>query len=547
MAGSGPLAGPQTRGLQTSNLTPNVSLDTGAADGWNAIRQVGKRFDAVVDDVLTEKAVQAGAKEGAAVAAGEQEFKPRLALTDVGRARAQAVETAYLAGVKTDIDARENQLRRDHAYDPQAYEAASSAAVSGFIQGAPPKFAVAVEQYAKQRAASGFNAVADARMRKDQAEAAATITARETQITADLKDIAAVPGGEQTPDFLMKVRELDDLNTEKAANPLFNWTPEQAALKREAVFDEVTGTVVSRDVAAAYAEGGKGHAGYAEGMRKLSTLAEAPDSPLVGVDQGRKLRYVKQAKQNLDAIYAGDREQQRLLDEQERDARAEAREKVGEIRLNIMTGGASRSDIMNADIEDGQKASLLASMDAQARRDRTETRSAATQDRLAKATSYREYSDAAAAGTLSPAEIADARGAGLLSAGQARTLAAKRDKTLKPIVDDVMAPFADAARQPGMTIRGTAQLRARAEEEATNWARMNPGVGIDERLKVGGLIAKKYFGQGAGNSAPGPAGDKVTGAARSKVSQVQALNQLKGKIPDSEYRKRRKAIMDGTP
>lgn len=546
MAGSGPRAGPQQRGIETSNLTPGVNLDTGSAEGWNAIRQVGKRFDSVVDDVLTAKAIEAGTKEGADIAAGKREYKanPLLAFTDVGQARAAAVQTAYLAGMKTDVDARDAQLRRDHAFDPQGYEKASAAAVSGFIQGAPPKFAVAVEQYAKQRAASGYTSVADARLRKDQAESAATITARETQLTADLKDLAAVPGGEQTPDFLLKVRELDDLNTEKAANPLFNWTPEQAALKRENVFDEVTGVVVSRDVAAGYAEGGKGHPGYAEGLRKLSAMAESPDSPLAGLDPAKKLRYVKQAKANLDAIYAGDREQQRLIDEQEREARAEQREKVGEFRLGIMTGGVSRAEILNSDLDDGQKASLLASADAAARRDRAEARSAASQDRLARSVSYREFSDGAAAGTLSSAEIADARGAGLLSAGQARTLAAKRDKVLKPIVDDVMAPFADQARQPGMTIRGTAALRAKAEEEATNWARMNPDAPLEERLKVGGLVAKKYFGQGG---TPGPKGDAKGGAARSKSTRLQDLNQLKGKIPDAEFRTRRKAIIDGAP
>lgn len=549
MAGSGPLAGPQQRGLQTSNVTPNVSLDTGAAEAWNGVRQIGQRFDAVIDDVLTAKAVEAGAKEGADIAANKTAYKPDLLLnfTDVGRARADALQTAYMAGVKTDIDAHEAELRRQYAYDPQGYTEASKAAVSGFIQGAPPHFAVAVEQYAKQRVAAGFNSVADARLRKDQTESAATITARETQLTADLNDLAAVPGGEQSPDFLMKLRELDDLNAEKAANPLFAWTPEQAALKRENILDGVTGTIVSRDVAAEYASGGKGHPGYAAALSKLSTLADAADSPLADMDPARKLRYVKQAKQNLDAIYAGDREQQRLVDEAERDARAEAREKVGELRLGIMVGGIGRNDIMNADIEDGQKASLLASMDAQARRDRAEARSISAAERAARAVSYREFSDAAAAGTLTAGELADARGAGLLSAGQARTLAAKRDKVLKPVIDDVMAPFADASRQPGMTLRGTAVLRAQAEEEAANWARLNPTAPLDERLKVGGLMAKKYFGQGADKSAPGPKGDASVNAARSKATRIQELNQLKGKIPEAEFRRRRAAIVDGAP
>lgn len=548
MAGSGPLAGPQARGIETSNLTPGVNLDTGAAEAWGAIRQVGKRFDAVVDDVLTAKAIEAGAKEGADIAANKTAYAPNplLSFTDVGRARAAALETAYLAGVKTDIDGHEAQLRRDFAFDPQGYKKAADAAVSGFIQGAPPHFAVAVEQYAKQRAAAGFTNVADARLRKDQTESAATITARETQLTSDLNDLAAVPGGEQSPEFLMKLREFDDLNAEKAANPLFAWTPEQAAIKRENTLDAVTGTIVSRDVAAEYANGGKGHPGYAAAVSKLSALVDSPDSPLVGMDAAKKLRYVKQAKQNLDAIYAGDREQQRLVDEAERDARAEAREKVGEFRLGIMTGGVSRAEIMSSDLEDGQKASLLAAADAAARRDRAEARSASAQDRMAKAVNYREFSDAAAAGTLSPGEIADARAAGLLSPGQARTLGAKRDKVIKPIVDDVMAPFKDTARQPGMTLRGVAQVQTRAEEEATDWARLNPDAPLEERLKVGGLIAKKYFGQGA-DSAPGPKGNAAGNAARSKAERIRDLNLQKGKIPEAEFRKRRAAIIDGAP
>src|SRR4051812_40193412 len=97
--------------IQTSNITPTVNLSTGAAEAFDALADVGRSLEEAVQPVINDLAAQKGAKEGAAFAKGEQEYKPRLTIGEAGQARARALEGAYMAGVRNDIDARLTEAR----------------------------------------------------------------------------------------------------------------------------------------------------------------------------------------------------------------------------------------------------------------------------------------------------------------------------------------------------------------------------------------------------------------------------------------------------
>lgn len=153
-------------------------------------------------------------------------------------------------------------------------------------------------------------------------------------------------------------------------------------------------------------------------------------------------------------------------------------------------------------------------------------------ERAGAVATYREYSDAADAGTLSEGEIAEALHAGFITPGKARTLAAKRDKSLKPVIEDVMAPVKDAGSKGGR--RPSEVKTSIAEEAAAIWAARNPGATLDERLKAGAAIAQRVYG--APKSTPGPTPNDSP-AKQGKFDALKAQHRA-GKLDNSTYLRR---------
>lgn len=535
--GSGQL-GVNSRGIETTNIRPQISVPS-TSELYGTLAKIGAKLDAVAGEAFDKRAAAKGARDGMEAAkktgVGDHVNEPDWWMS---AARKSAFDASYRAGVRIDIDSRLEQAKRDHAYDPEGFKATADKIVSGFIQGAPGDYAVEVEQYAQGKVASAFDVVARMRQTKDQQEAVNTLGAREAQLKDDILARAALPGGIDSPEFAMAVVEFDGIQREKIANPLFAYTPEQAAIARENLDDTINGVRISTLAVEKYGAGGKGMAGRLEAMRFLEGEILNGEA-YADVPQTKRIQYYNAAKKNVDAIYANDKIASDLEDEREREAARTRREIVGDYRLKIVTGEVDETTIKaDPTLDDGQKATLIASARAQARREAADARRDAALGTALQAATYRQYSDRAAAGTLSAEDLADARDEGL-SPGQIRTLSAKRDRVLKPVIDGVMAPLRDGLKGAGMgTMRGQNVLIARAEEEAAVWARMNPNAPLDEQLKVGGLMAKKYLGGKTPAKTPGEAANNTAAALR-------ALAARKGSMSDRAYDEARNKIIHG--
>ena len=535
--GTGPLGGPSSGGIETSRATPGADLSTGAAEAFSALANLGRTIqEDVVQPKLNEIAAQKGAKEGAALADGKAAPK-FLTIGEAGQARSRALEAAYMASTRNQIDAHLADARRANAYDPEAYDAASKKIISGFIQGAPPKFAVGVEAYAQDRALTHMQAVASERVQRDQQEVVLSLNAREAALSERIVDRVSVPGGEVTPEYFSDLHEYQALQAEKMHNPAIAFTPEQAAAATDKLLDAVQGALVTRNVVSDYTAAGRGLPGRAAALKKLTDEYENPQGAFADVSPDRRLKLFNGAKKELDAVYAGDRELQRAEEADAREKRAEASARRGELMLGVVTGAVDIKTIQaDTTIDDAAKASLINAARAAARSEAAAARSAAATERLGRATAYRELSDQAAAGELDNEDVAAHVASGILGAGQARTLATKNDKALKPIIDGVMQPYADKAKAAPYAATGVQRMKA--EEEGVRWARMNPHAPIDEQLRVGKMIADKYFG-----GAPVPKSE--TDDKRGRAAQLAALDadRKAGRLTPAQFNEKRRALL----
>ena len=505
------------RGIAVTNLPPSVDLRTGEAEAWDSARRVADRFvDANKADLIRRAQVR-GAEEGAAVAAGgEMPKRGWLFGGDVAAARTAALETAYTARVRTDIDARDEQLRREHRYDPEAYERAAGEMVSGFIQGADPQFAVGVETYARARTADGLSAVANARASRDEQETVQALGVRAGKLQERLIALGGREGGMESAEYRDTLLEYSDLQDQRAGNPAVLYSEDQRATDDDKLFDSIQSANVTRLSIEQYRANGGGLGGNAAALRYLQSEVLEGEA-FKDVDPERRQRIYRDSVSQLRDFTAVDREEQRIADEQERETRAARREAVGDYRLRILLGDADRDAIM-ADplLEDGDKAGLLATVQAADRREAADARRDAALEASENRDTYNDWRDQAAGGTLTPADLADGVNSGQLSRGQARTLQGMNDRTLRPVIDVVLGPTRDRAAGR----RNVSRQIAVAEEAAVRFARDNPDATLEQRIAAGNAIRDSVFGQQSAGQPSNPQTRQTGTAAR-----VAAANQ----------------------
>lgn len=506
------------RGNDTSNLPPQVNTRTLEPDVWEAAGKVFDRLSDAAKPNLIRRAQARGVIEGTEIAAGEREYKaPIFQFGDVAAARQAAVESAYQARTRQDIDARLDSLRREHRYDPEAYEAASREAVSGFIQGAPSEFAVDVESYAQGKAASALGAIADARTVRDEQEVVQALGVRAGTLSERMIALAA-QGKMADPEYTEALAEYQALQDQRAGNPAVLYSEDQRLADDDKLDTDVLTANVSRLSVNAYSDGGKGMPGYLAATRFLRTEVLEGEAFKDLTPEARQ-RIYRDATTQLNQFSAVDREQRKVEEEQEREKRAAQREVVGDLRLDILMGGVTESQITSrTDIDDAQKAGLVASVRAQTRRIQQDAARDAAQERANAASTWAEVRDQAAAGTLTNGDIADYLGAGTITAGQAMTARRMRDRGLAPVIQNMLAPVRDDRRARSAT-RGNAVAMAQAEFHAANAAAAHPEWGLPEQLAFGKVIADAVYGASSAG-APVNAG----AANQAQLARVREVN-----------------------
>lgn len=253
---------------------------TGTVNVPNAFLQLSEdlaRVDSMLGPMIKDRSARSGRREGMDAAKEQGEtgktdlhynFFDKLFAPE----RVDAAQQAYGAGIKEEIDAREQELRGKFAFDPDGYKAESQKVLSGFIQGAPPEWALDVEGYGQRRLQDGHAAVTKQRVERDQQEHIATVQAREATLREDIVALAGMAGGTDTVQFDEAMLSYQLIQAAKGNNPLFKWTPEQAAREYDKLYDDVQMEVVKREATDVYTASGGGQAGKVASLRYLGEV-----------------------------------------------------------------------------------------------------------------------------------------------------------------------------------------------------------------------------------------------------------------------------------
>lgn len=538
----------QGRGIQVSNITPQVDLRNGEAEAWQTAERTFDRMYEAAKPNLVRRAQERGIAEGVEIAEGKREFKaPRFAFGDVAAARSAAVETAYNARIRQDVDTRLGELRREFRYDPSGYEAKAQEVVSGFIQGAPGEFAVDVETYAQSKSREGLSWVADQRAVRDEQETVQAIGVRIGTLDERILALASQPGGAETPEYVEALGERADLQDQRAGNPAILYSEDQRVADDDKLDNAVLGASVTRTAISTYSDNGRGQPGYAAAVRLLNEEVLNGEAFKYLQPEARQ-RIYRDSMAQLRDFAAVDREERKVEEERERTERAARREAVGDYRLRILLGEATEAEVLaDASLSDADKAGLVGSARAQARRETADARSVAALEAANARGIYAEFRDSANAGSLTQSEIADGLNSGQITQGQAATLRDLNDRQLKPVIDNVLAPVRDAAKAPGRSTRGNASQMVIAEQAATMFVRANPNATLEQQLAGGRAIAERVFG-GAGQGRPQTQANVQSGqaAALTALSSERTRRAQAGRpMSTAEYNRRRTEILHG--
>jgi len=510
----------QGRSGTVSNITPGADFRTGEAEVWQEAERVADRLAEAAKNDQLRRAQSLGAAEGVeAVETGALPSRGLMFFGDVAQARTTAMQAAYNARIRSDIDTREAELRRDNSLDPAEYERLSKEMISGFIQSAPPEYAVDVENYARARSSQGLERVADAASVAADREANQALTLRAGMLQERLIAIAADPSlGPESMEFMQAEVEYADVQGMREANPSILYSTEQRDFDDRKLGLAMTTAVVGRDAVAAYTAAGGGLPGMSAAQRFIADAMISEAFAVVTPEDRAAIN--RDLQTQISQFSLVDRAQAREAQEAARAADAARREVRGELSLQIVLGEVTEADIQaRTDLNDADKAQLIRGIRSQQSQQATADRAAAALETAGRTAQYNTFRDDADAGTLTAQEIADALAAGQITPGQAQTLRTRNDRTLKPQVDDVMSVVRDVGERRRRLVPDYNARMARAEEGAADWVRANPNTTLEQRLTAGRWYADRAFG--TQTPAPGAGG---AGGGQTVAQRVAAVN-----------------------
>lgn len=215
------------RGREVTNLAPMVNLDTGEDRAWGALGRVADQVRDAAKPGLIRAAQAAGAREGVNQAAtGEKPQRGLLSFGQVAEARIEASTRAYLAGMSTDFDGREAQVRTEFAHDVEGYRRKMADVRTSLIQTSDPDHAVEIETYINRRMQIGEADVAERVSRVSTERANRALVERIGSLEAKALGLIA-DGRSQTIDFQLIQDEILQQYRARAANPALPYSDEE--------------------------------------------------------------------------------------------------------------------------------------------------------------------------------------------------------------------------------------------------------------------------------------------------------------------------------
>lgn len=276
MAGAG-TGLPGSRGdVATTPANMNGMGDAAAASS-EALFRVQQGFQRLVDQL--EPATQQAAKTIAEQDVQAGQFRQRTAITGADVAYNRAMQEGTLARLGNARDNDLDQMRLDHAFDPEAFQKAASDYRTASLDAAVPA-ALAVDWAADfdRRSQSILSTIRTARANVDLEKSKGALNARRERLVKDMvegsggRDLADVLSDPQTASALA---ELGTVHDELAANLAFGISTEEADAMRASDLARVKAGAVAAGLQSVLREQGADAA-----LEALQTLLTDESLPL---------------------------------------------------------------------------------------------------------------------------------------------------------------------------------------------------------------------------------------------------------------------------
>ena len=512
---------PQSTGIQTADITPSYSVphDTAIA---SALGGLGDQAQQAINGLLEKHYAQVGAADGAAVAAGTKKYQDLPVITDVGRARAAAFQSSYMSSIKTDIDNHIDQTKLAHPMDPAGFQDEASTIVAGYVKGAAPQFATAVQDYAKAKSGLAFNSLSTQKVERDQQTAVTGMASRQ-QTLSDSMLARAASGQDQSVEQLMDAHEWQMNNQEKVQNPIYSFAPESAAAAEDKVTEQQSGAVLTYHATLVQNAAG-GEQGKADALAFIQKEALEPGGSLEGMAPAMRMKLYATAKANIIDLDKADAERRAIEAQEKRDRQGEQRDLSGHMYDGLINGSVTKADVLAAeargDLLPGDGGRLIKSAESRDKAAAAMGRAASATERSAN---YGALSVLADGNALTPSALANARASGTVSDIQYLAIKSKMNKGTKPTVDDISKLAADNFKFLGVPKPQADEYEMQIRADANTWAQnnLNPTPGQKQAF-AGDWLKKNAHLTMAGTTAGGK-GPKMT-KAQFQTQRRAAMN-----------------------
>jgi hypothetical protein len=221
------------------------------------------------------KAVQIG-EDGTPRADGAPPFTG-----PAGAAYNRAAKMGLLSALDSKARADFTSMRQEHADDPAGFQAASKAYMDKLLSSQDPVFKAPAHQLLSGLATGHFTGLMNEKFTRDTHTSKQRLDAQRASLEDQAESLAAT-GGAGTPEYQQALSNLDQINKDLAANPLFSETEEAIAARSAKLAGRLGGATVVAQTRSVLKE-----KGWAEAEKIPEQILTDPSLGLDAVERHR--------------------------------------------------------------------------------------------------------------------------------------------------------------------------------------------------------------------------------------------------------------------
>lgn len=309
---AGMIEAPQGGVLQAPNLgNPTSPLVAKSYDDLARVADtVGRILQPAVDNATEERAIQK---------VGEGEFARTAGITRQDEIYNKVIDAGFMAQGAISVDGFVSQLEADNltTLDGEKFAAQNEAARTEYLKEMEARYAIPLGQLWDKQASAAALRINGLATQRAATKAVESLKARQ-QLLLDRVSGSSNPDDPQVAEAL---GELDSILNARAANPLDNFTDDDALLIRENALSKMSANRIADEAMSLFEGGGRTDEAYAAAAKLLDEAIASPD---LALGRTERASYLGAARSGLNAARSDARREERELAAALREAEARA-------------------------------------------------------------------------------------------------------------------------------------------------------------------------------------------------------------------------------